>query len=317
VDRVLYRSIALYVLIFGACSECAFSQETAPSPLVTERPTLGPTTPTLDLVPAGSLQIETGGGTSIQRNHFIADMPESYLRYGLTSRIELRFLNSNMVYQYSDQPGLDPIETGDSTVSAKISLAGANTFAPTIAIASLSLPVGREGMTSGGYDPSLLLAWSQTTHRGLSLIEAVQGSLTTVDGEWNKALIPILGAALPVSKKLAAFVDYAPNMILNPGMAYALDGGLSYARNDKQLFDVRTGYSRDCEGTLSRVFDIGYSYLRSGVQQFDVRVGYVGDIEGPHAVTSFGYSVRYDEFIKRHPVMSRRVHYAMGLGHSR
>jgi hypothetical protein len=301
------RIALLCIAAFHMSARCCRAQDQLTSAISTERPTIGSSSPVLDLVPAGSLQVESGGGISIQRKEFVADLPETFVRIGLSNRIELRYFSSNLVYQHSFIPGLDPVQSGDSALGAKLLLGPANSFVPMSAVLSLSFPVGAEGMSSGSHDPSLTLAWTQTAPGKLTLIEGMQSTITTRDGERHPSLVPSLGIGRPLSDRFGAFVDYAPNVFRDPGMAYMLDGGLSYVRSSKQLFDARLGFTEDCEGVRAYVADVGLSYARSSVQQFDLRIGYSSDSQGLHTVSSFGYSVRYDKFFQSLPILNRSL----------
>ncbi|MES2391691.1 MAG: hypothetical protein V4555_08625, partial [Acidobacteriota bacterium] len=149
------------------------------APISTERPTLGPSAPTLDLVPAGSLQVEAGGGVLVKPGHVVGDWPETLTRLGVSSRVELRYSASNVLYEASDQVGQDPMVSTDASVGVKVRMGKTNGWAPQAAIVALNLPVGAGAMTSGAHDPAVVLGWAQTTRGKLSLLEAAQSTLTT------------------------------------------------------------------------------------------------------------------------------------------
>jgi hypothetical protein len=290
----------------------SLAQESNSPPICTER-SIQNTAPVLDLVPAGSLQIESGTSISFQRKNLVADLPEDLIRFGLTNRVELRFITSNMVYQHSAIAGIDPLEAGDAALSLKLHIAGANTFTPNAAIVSMSFPVGDRGLTSNSYDPSIFFGWTQTLRRRYTFIEAVQTTLTTVSQVRTTELFPVIGASRTFSDRFSAFVDYAPEVLLSGGKAYEVDGGLTYAATKKQVFDVRGAHTRSPDGFDSYIYDAGLTYALGHLQQLDVRMGYSGDSNGLHTVASFGYSVRYDQFLQRVPLLYATLRRQEGL----
>jgi hypothetical protein len=292
----------LFVVSLALSSLASVAQESDSPPISTER-SIASTAPVLDLVPAGSLQIESGTSISFQRSRLVADLPEDLIRVGLTDHVELRFITSNMVYQHANVAGIDPLEAGDAAFSLKLHIAGANTLAPNAAIVSLSLPLGDQGLTSSSYDPSVFLGWTQTLHPRYTLIEAVQTTLTTVSQVRTTELFPVIGVSRTFSDRFAAFVDYAPEVLSSGGKAYEVDGGLTYAATKKQVFDVRGAHSRSPDGFDSYIYDAGLTYALGHVQQLDLRMGYSGDSNGLHTVASVGYSVRYDQFLQRVPLL--------------
>jgi hypothetical protein len=152
VKQHLVLNLILCVVASVSPVMTVLAQEPDTASMSTERPTVGPCP---DVIPGGSLEVEVGAGLSMQPKQDIADLPESFLRVGLTDRLELRYLTSNVVYQHSTTPLFDPMQTADSALSMKILLARTNRPGPRSAALSLNLPTGGTGLTSGSYNPTL------------------------------------------------------------------------------------------------------------------------------------------------------------------
>jgi hypothetical protein len=247
----------------------ALAQDIPIAPMSTERPTVGACP---DVIPQGSVEVEVGAGLSVQRTQVTADLPESFLRIGVTNRLEIRYLGSNMTYQPSTAVSRGGLQSYDSAVSVKALLALPNRPEPRSAILSLSRPSGDKELTSGSYDPTLTLVWTQSFPRGFSLNEVAQGTLTTLNGARRPTWAPGVAAGRAVSDRLTFFAEYAPNVSADHSFSYIVDGGLTYARQSRQ--------------------------------QFDVRLGTLADGGGSHLLIAVGYSRRYDHFLGSRP---RRV----------
>lgn len=74
---------AMVAACFTVGGAAAVAQE-SPSPVIsTERPSYGPSP---DLIPRGSLQMESGAGVTWQSGTRVIDLPENMMRLGLTDK---------------------------------------------------------------------------------------------------------------------------------------------------------------------------------------------------------------------------------------
>ena len=227
-------------------------------PISTERPTMGPSS---DLLPAGSLQIETGANLSTQGNRYAADLPESLLRVGLSKHWEIRLLAGNLMYQTDHAVRAGRLGAQDLGLSTKVLVSGPNSLLPKSAILNISVPTGGKGMTSGSYDPSLALIWTQTGSRGYFLNEVAQATVTTYYGARRPIWAPSIAGGRSLTAHLTGFAEYAPTPLPDRTVPYTVDGGLAYIAGKLQQFDCRTGYTKDADG-LHALISVGYSLRR-------------------------------------------------------
>jgi hypothetical protein len=262
--RTFSSSWILYAISCGGMATVGLAQNAEVPAISTERPTVGVSP---DLIPASSLQIENGVGLSQQRGQYVADLPESLVRFGLTNRLEVRFLTSDALYQSSHPAGSDGFESADVSLSTKLLVRGPNSPLPKSAVLALNMPTGGSSFTSGSYDPSLTTIWTQATARGYFVNELAGVTLTTLKGARRAEWAPSVAFGRALSLRLTAFGEYAPTMV--PGICAA------------------------------HVIDGGFVLTRGKLQQFDIRTGYLKDLKGNHGLISVGYSIRRDSFLQK------------------
>jgi hypothetical protein len=248
----------LGAILFASLVQAAHSQEAAQSVISTERPTVGFSP---DVIPKGSLQSENGVGVSFQSAQYLLDGPESLLRLGLTDHLEIRFLASNALYQSPTSATPRYLQTSDTAFSAKVLLAGPNTFAPKSAILSVGFPTGGPAATSGTYDPAVAAIWTQATHRGYFLNEVAEATLTNLRGARRAVWAASIAGGRALSDTVSIFAEYAPNLLADHSMPFVIDGGFAFTRRKTQQFDIRMGYSKDGNGSHSLI-TLGYSMRR-------------------------------------------------------
>jgi hypothetical protein len=244
-----------FVVCWAACG-----QEAPSASISTERPTAGYSP---DLIPAGSLQVENGANVSFQRSQYMVDLPESLIRMGLTDRLEVRVLVSNMTYSSNVVGSENAMQTQDLAFSVKALVSGPNSYLPKSAVLSLSVPTGGPAQTSGSRDPSLSLIWTQSNAHGYFLNELAQATLTTLDGARRPLWSPSVAGGKALSESLGVFAEYAPNVLPDDSRSYIVDGGVALVHGKLQQFDLRTGYLKD-SGGYHTLISIGYSYRRDG-----------------------------------------------------
>lgn len=230
----------------------------APEPVSTERPTVGPSA---DLIPAGSMQIENGANLTAQKSQYVADLPETLLRIWVSKRWEVRMLASNLIYQSSHSIGTPRLASQDSALSTKVLVSGPNRLLPKSAILNLSMPTGGKGITSGSYDPTVAMIWTQSNRHGYFLNEVAQATLTTYYGARRPIWAPSVAGGRSLTARLTGFAEYAPTPLPDHTVPYAVDGGLAYGAGKLQQFDFRTGYTKDADG-LHALISLGYSIRR-------------------------------------------------------
>ena len=251
------------LLSFSLLVFSASAQEAAVSPISTERPTYGYSP---DVIPGGSLQVESGSGVNIQKEQFTADLPENFLRIGFFDRFELRYQASNALYSSRLTPGGSQWQTADTQVSGKVLVGRPNQLLPRSAVLSLNLPTGGVSQTSGSYDPGAALIWTQSAPHGWFINEVAVATLTTLHGARRPAWAPSVATGKTLSPRLTLFAEYAPVVTQ--------------------------------DGSITSLVDGGFAVLRRATEQIDFRTGYLKDSAGVHTILSVGFSVRHDNLLK-------------------
>lgn len=234
------------------------AQESSSPAISTERPTAGPSP---DLIPRGSLQLENGAGLTRQSGASVLDLPENFLRIGLTDRMEVRFQASNIALRSTVPGGTSQIQSQDLVLSAKFLISGPNKITPKSAIVSLSVPTGGLGFTSDSTDPTVDLIWTQAFRHGYFLNEVAQATLTTLSGARRPLWSPSIAGGRALSDTLTAFAEYAPNVLPDDSRSFLADGGFAVAHHNFQQWDLRAGLCHDSSGVHPSVM-VGYSIRR-------------------------------------------------------
>jgi len=153
-------SAALFVLILAGTAplhgQTQTTSDNTAGPIVTDRPTV---TNSSVVVPPGSLQAENGFLETDRQGQDIADGPETLLRFGVASRTELRFTAPDYYYDITAGGGRGS-GFGDLAIGVKEQLGPTRGGFDVSATVFVSFPTGAAGVSSGGYDPGLQVAWS-------------------------------------------------------------------------------------------------------------------------------------------------------------
>lgn len=237
------------------------AQEAATPAISTERPTVGDSP---DLIPAESLQVENGAGVNVQRSQYALDLPESLIRCGVTEHFEVRFQASDETYQPRSTPGSAAWQSTDPALSVKALLGVPNGFRPRSGILALSFPEGGPAWTSGSYDPSATLIWTQSFHKGYFLNEVAGATLTTLNGARRPEWAPSIAGGRALTETMTGFAEYAPTVLPDGMLEYVVDGGFALVHKKLSQFDVRTGTLRDANG-YHALLTLGYSIRRDGL----------------------------------------------------
>lgn len=207
--------------------------------LVTDRPDF---TEATDVVGRGVLQLE--GGFTLDREgsvrHFSG--PELLLRLGLSKRFELRFatdgFDANEAVGQNWRSG-----HSDAEIGFKLNFWKQGHYRPAFSIVpNLSIPVGSAAFSSGGYDPTLKLAWSKDLPKGFTLGGNINFlSLRAESGRIvQKAWSTSLGHDLPGG--FAAYWEvYGFSPWDGPANAWIANTGISHGVGDNAQWDVRVG----------------------------------------------------------------------------
>lgn len=148
------------------------------------------------IVGRGVWQIETGWSYDSDRQdgavlHELV-LPLALFRMGVTDRFELRVSADGLLSDTSSRPGSRRLSgRSDFEVGAKLKLVeSAHRGFELSMLPILSLPIGSSAFTSGGYDPTVEMAWTQQLPRGFSLSGNVTAaSITEEDHRFTQHIL--------------------------------------------------------------------------------------------------------------------------------
>ena len=182
-----------------AGSESAVEATDIVPEIITDRPDV---TDAATVVPRGSLLVENGVTLTRDHGNPILDGAQSLIRFGVTSRTELRLGMPDYVAALGSTP--DASGFGDSSVGFKQQLGPLLGQVELAVIAGVSLPTGARGVSSGGYDPFVKLPWSLELGRSWSIGGMLSLFWLTEAGRRNATGQPTFGtsawARRPINK---------------------------------------------------------------------------------------------------------------------
>jgi hypothetical protein len=272
---VVVLSIAWSPLGLGAASAQAQTHTQSPAPirpsepklpeLETDRPDI---TEASTVVMPGVWQLETGLLFQSDRVDPITahdvSAPNVLLRLGVAPRLELRVGAEGVIAESLSTPGTGMTSgISDLELAIKYKLFDQEHAGLDIAVIPLlSLPMGSDAFTSGGYDPTVKLTWSRDLARGFGLGGNVIVSSITDDG--------------------ARFTQTAVSASLGHGLGEGWGGFW-------ELYGA-SALSRD--GNSAWLFDTGVTRALGTNAQIDVSVGRGLTEDAPDWFIGVGFSIR-------------------------
>ncbi len=212
----------------------------APGEISTDRPDF---TESTEVVGRGTTQLESGFTVGNEKNLSSLSAGELLLRVGVSKRVELRFGAEGFDAEWSQseniQRGFADIELG-----AKFRLFDETRFLPAVSVIPiLSAPAGTRVFSSGGYDPTVKLAWAKDLPSGFSLAGNVNASsLTAPEGRYHQwAYSWSLGHNLPHGfEGFWEVYGYVPWDKGQPS-AWIANTGVNHKLGRNAQLDVRVG----------------------------------------------------------------------------
>jgi hypothetical protein len=208
------------------------------------------------VVPRGSLQIENGAAWTSDHGDQSVDLSESLIRLGILNRTELRFAAPN----YTDGiSGAGPRSGfGDLSLGLKQQLGPLPGDIDLAVIIAVSLPTGRAGITSGGYDPFIKFPWSKEMKAGWSVGGQQSLFWDTDGGRRNGIWEPTLYLEKQLAEPLDAFVEYAGDYSQRGESKQLLHFGAAYKVTPLHQVDFHFGFGLNA-ATPNHFFAVGYS----------------------------------------------------------
>jgi Putative MetA-pathway of phenol degradation len=169
----------------------------------------------------------------------VVDGPESLVRLGIAKKTELRFTVPDYFHNLNTGWGSGS-GIGDCVVGVKQQLGPLGKFDVSV-VGFLSVPIGANTVSSGGYDPGLQVPWSRAlsanwTAAGMSsLYWPTQGPTRNLTGEFTFLL------DRPLAKPWDAFVEYAGDFPEAGGPRHLLHLGTALKIMRQQQIDFHVG----------------------------------------------------------------------------
>ena len=206
--------------------------------LVTDRPDQ---TESAAAVPRGLVQVETGYLFSRDDGVDTFEAPGTLVRIGLGARTELRIGHAGVIGSARRHGA------GDSELGAKVNLIeAADGWTPQLAvIGRLSLPTGAEPYSSGGVDPSFLMAFAHELSPRVSVGYNLGAAWESSPGEAGREalLLYTLAVGIGVTHRLGAFLEVFGNRrtAAHAATGVSIDGGLTFLLTETIQIDLSVG----------------------------------------------------------------------------
>ena len=229
----------------------------------TDRPAI---TDSSSVVPSGEILFENGFTETGNQGQEGFDFPETLLRYGLTSKTELRFTPPDYFQNFNTGAGYGS-GWGDLSLGVKQQLMSSSSGFTASLIFSLSFPTGARILSSHGYDPSLLLPWSHPISKNwtaagmLSVAWPTQGTSRNVTGQASFLL------DRQNTSKWDTFIEYGGYYPERGGPQHILHVGGSYKLTPSQQLDFHFGFGLSA-AAVGHFVGVGYSFQFKGPTLF-------------------------------------------------
>lgn len=250
--------LCLFWILAGFTSLLAQEQTGSGSPqppIATDRPAI---TDSSTVVPKSDLLFENGLTETGSQGQRSFDFPETLVRFGLTSKTELRFTvpdyfqNVNVGRSFASG-------WGDLSLGMKQQIvASAQGFDASLTV-MLSLPTGADTISSHGYDPQFLLPWSHsisknwTTAGMFALFWPTQGATRNLIGQ------PSLLFDRQITNRWDAFIEYAGDFPQRGTAQHLLHLGTAFKITPNQQFDFHVGFGLS-SAAVDHLIGFGYSF---------------------------------------------------------
>ena len=223
--------------------------------ITTDRPAV---TASSTVVPSGYLVFENGFTETTNLGQQTYDLPETLVRFGLTSKTELRFTAPDYYDNFYNGTGYGS-GLGDLSLGLKQQLALSSAGFDAALIVSLSFPTGANAISSHGYDPQVSLPWSHPlpkkwTAAGMfSLMWPTQGATRNFTGQ----------ATFLVDRQIInrwdAFLEYAGTFPEHGGTQQILHLGTAFRITPNQQLDFHWGFGLS-SAAVAHFIGFGYSF---------------------------------------------------------
>ncbi|HEX8815962.1 MAG TPA: transporter [Terriglobales bacterium] len=231
------------------------AQEISPPTITTDRPAI---TASSVVVPSGVLLFENGFTETGDTGQQGFDFPETLIRFGLTSKTELRLAAPDYYQNYNTGRGFGP-GWGDLSLGVKEQVMATEPGFDVALIVSTSFPVGASDISSHGYDPQVLLPWSHPVTKNWTAAGMFGLLWPTQNGShnWNGQFSFLLDRQ--ITGPWDAFVEYGGYFPERGTPQHLLHVGTSYKIRHNQQVDFHCGFGLS-SAAVDHFVGIGYSF---------------------------------------------------------
>lgn len=220
-------------------------------PIATDRPAV---TDSSVVVPPGSLQDENGMAETVSLGQRTFDGSETLLRFGVASKTELRLTAPDYFGSETQPSGF-----GELLIGVKQQLGPTPGGFDVSLIASLSLPTGARGVSSGGYDPSLQLPWSRAVSANWTAAGMLSVYWPTEDGLRNVTGEATFLMDRQLAKPWDAFLEYAGDFPEEGKPRHLIHFGTAWKPTPHQQLDFHFGVGLS-RAAVDHFLAAGYSF---------------------------------------------------------
>jgi hypothetical protein len=244
-------------LLFAAISAISYAQSQPPpaeSEIVTDRPDI---TESSIVVPKGSLQLENGMTWTSDHGHHTLDLSETLVRFGLSTRTELRLVVPNFVSGLGGTGSASGFD--DVALGMKQQLGPLPGGVDLAVILAVSLPSGADRISSHGFDPFVKFPWSRDLKKGWSIGGMQSLFWHTQDGRRDLTWEPTFYLEKQLTKTCDAFAEYGADFARWGGSPQLAHFGTAYRVTPKHQVDFHFGFGLS-HAAPNRFFAVGYSF---------------------------------------------------------
>jgi hypothetical protein len=250
----------LAAILFQTAGALLSAQEqpaaaSAPAVISTDRPAI---TDASTVVPSGGVVFENGFTQTGNDGQSSYDFPETLIRFGLTSKTELRLTAPDYFQNYNNGAGLSS-GWGDVGLGIKQQLVASSSGFDVAVIAGLTLPSGSQNLSSHGYDPQVLVPWSHPISKNwtaagmFGVLWPTVGPKRNVTGQFSFLV------DRQITSRLDAFLEYGGYFPQRGGAQDILHTGTSFKLTPNQQLDFHIGFGLS-SAAVGHFVGIGYSF---------------------------------------------------------
>jgi hypothetical protein len=240
-SRAIIAGLLLSSILVGDAPLYGQDQQgaaTMPPVITTDRPAV---TDSSIVVPSGYLQFENGFTETGNQGQQGFDFPETLVRFGLTSKTELRFTPPDYFQNFNTGNGFGT-GWGDLSLGVKQQLFATSAGFDASLVVSLSFPTGANIISSHGYDPEVQLPWSHPVSKNwtvagmFSLLWPTEGNSRNFTGQVSFLV------DRQITGRWDAFIEYAGEFPERGGSQDLLHVGTSFKLTPNQQLDFHFGF---------------------------------------------------------------------------